>query len=217
MSRRPSVLIAEDHELMSQGLRAMLEDSCRIVGMVSDGRDVVDRVLKGTPDVLLLDLSLPHRTGLDILEELRDVAPGVRVVVVTMHVDAVLVDAALQLGAAAFIPKNADVEELRTAIAEVLEGRRYLSPRLPRQTYGSTTDRMGFMELTARQREIVRMIGRGLSTADMAASLGISEFTIHAHRKNIRRKLGLQTDFEMLRYAILVQLADDQQPPADAG
>lgn len=211
--RKPVVVIAEDHEMVSEGLRAMLADTCRIVACVADGLDVMPAVEKHQPDVLLLDLSLPHRTGLDVLEELQGGAPTVRVVVVTMHVDAVLVDASLQLGAAAFVPKNADVGELQTAIEEVMAGRRYVSPRLPRQTYGESTDHVGFAELTARQQEIVHMIGRGMSTADMAVELGITEFTVHFHRKNIRRKLGLQNDFEMLRYAILVELSKGQERP----
>jgi DNA-binding NarL/FixJ family response regulator len=215
MTFKPRLLIAEDHEMFSQGLRAMLGDTCRILATVADGRNVVPAVLRHEPDVLLLDLSLPHRTGLDILGELRTAAPAVRVVIVTMHVDAVLVDAALRIGAAAFVPKDAEVEELRTAIDEVLQGRRYVSPRLPRQTWGEGTDRMGFTELTARQQEIVGMVGRGMTTEDIAVALGISEYTVHFHRKNIRRKLGLESDFEMLRYAILVG-ATGQTPPEQA-
>jgi DNA-binding NarL/FixJ family response regulator len=209
MKGKPRVLIADDHEMFSQGLKAMLAPHCRIVECVADGRDVIPAVLRHTPDVLLLDLSLPHRTGLDILGELKDAAAGVRVVVLTMHVDAVLVDAALRLGAWAFVPKNAEVEEVRTAITEVMHDRRYVSPRLPRQTWGEGTDRMGFTELTTRQQEIVRMIGRGMTTEDIAAALGLSDFTVHFHRKNIRRKLGLESDFEMLRYAILVGLSEE--------
>jgi DNA-binding NarL/FixJ family response regulator len=215
MTFKPRLLIAEDHEMFSQGLRAMLGDTCRILATVADGRNVVPAVLRHEPDVLLLDLSLPHRTGLDILGELRTAAPAVRVVIVTMHVDAVLVDAALRIGAAAFVPKDAEVEELRTAIDEVLQGRRYVSPRLPRQTWGEGTDRMGFTELTTRQQEIVGMVGRGMTTEDIAVALGISEYTVHFHRKNIRRKLGLESDFEMLRYAILVGTTG-QAPPEQA-
>lgn len=211
MTRRPRLIIAEDHEMFRQGLQTMLGRHCQIVGSVRDGVDVVPAVLKHEPDILLLDLSLPHRTGLDILGDLRQVAPTLRVIVVTMHVDRVLVDASLRLGASGFVPKDATVEELRAAIAEVMDDRIYVSPRLPRQTWGEATDRMGFSELTARQQEIVRMIGRGMSTGDMAAALGLSEYTVHFHRKNIRRKLGLESDFEMLRYAILVGASEARQ------
>lgn len=211
MTRRPRVVIADDHEMFSQGLKVMLQDHCRIVATVPDGQDVVPAVHRHHPDILLLDLSLPHRTGLEILGDLHQSAPAVRVIVVTMHVDTVLVDSALRLGASAFVPKDAQVDELRTAIDEVMQGRRYVSPRLPKQTYGEVTDRMGFDQLTERQQEIVRMIGRGMTTQDVASALGIAENTVQFHRKNIRRRLGIDSDFGMLRYALLVELSED--PP----
>jgi DNA-binding NarL/FixJ family response regulator len=210
VTRRPRIVIAEDHEMFAQGLRTMLRNHCQIVDTVRDGLDVVPAVLKHEPDVLLLDLSLPHRTGLDILGDLHAAMPALKVVVVTMHVDTVLVDASLRLGASGFVPKDARVEELREAIDEVMQGRRYVSPRLPKQTWGEGADRLGFSELTARQQQIVRMLGRGLSTGEIAAGLGLSEYTVHFHRKNIRRKLGLESDFAMLRYAILVGLSEDK-------
>jgi DNA-binding NarL/FixJ family response regulator len=208
----PRVLIAEDHELFSQGLQAMLAGHCEVVGAVGDGAEVVASAKRLRPDVLLLDLSLPNRTGLDILRELRTVLPFVRVVVVTMHVDRVIVESALRAGAVGFVPKNAEVEELREAIEAAHAGRRYVSPSLPRMTWGEGGERMGFASLTARQQDIVRMVGRGLSTEQIAAELGLSEYTVHYHRKRIRQRLGLENDFEMLRYAILVGLSNGEAP-----
>jgi len=212
---RPTLVIAEDHEMFSQGLRTMLGKSCQVIATVRDGLDVVPTVLREEPDILLLDLSLPHRTGLDILGDLHEVLPDQRVIVVTMHVDRVMVDASLRLGAAGFVPKDATVEELMMAIGDVMQHRVHVSPRLPAQTWGGGADQMGFGELTARQQEIVRMIGRGMTTEDIAATLGISDYTVHFHRKNIRRKLGLTSDFEMLRYAILVGLSEHPEEPGD--
>ena len=214
MTRRPRLLVAEDHVLFSQGLVAMIGDEYRILAVVPDGADVAAAVRQHHPDVLLLDLSLPNRTGMDILGDLQTLDPTVRVVVVTMHVDPVLVDVAMRMGAAGFVPKDSDLDELRTAITEVLAGRRYVSPRLPRRgQHGGAMDRMGFDRLTPRQQEIVRMIGQGRTTEDMAAILGLSPHTVHFHRKNIRRLLGLDSDWAVLRYAILVGLSDS---PADS-
>ncbi len=214
MTSRPRLLLAEDHALFSQGLRAMLGRSYEIAGVVADGAAVVSAVEEHEPDVLLLDLSLPNRTGMDLLGDLRKAGATVPIVIVTMHVDRVLVEEAVRLGASAFVPKDADVDELRTAIGEVLQGRRYLSPRLPRRGRQDLEgDRLGFNQLTPRQQEIVRMIGRGLSTEEIAAELGLSAHTVNFHRKNIRRKLGLENDWEMSRYAILVGLSDT--PPPD--
>jgi DNA-binding NarL/FixJ family response regulator len=203
------IVIAEDHEMFTQGLQAMLRGRYEVVAAVRDGADVVPTVQDLKPDLLLLDLSLPHRTGLDILRDLKSIDPAVRVVVVTMHVDSVLVDAAMRLGASAFVPKDADFAELRRAIKEVRAGRRYLSPLLPRHKYeGSAEDRLGFSRLTPRQQEIVRLIGRGLSTEDIGRKLGISVHTVNFHRKNIRQQLGFDSDWAVLRFAILVELSE---------
>jgi DNA-binding NarL/FixJ family response regulator len=213
MKPKPRLLLAEDHELFSEGLRAMLGKEYVILGVVRDGGEVIAAVREHQPDVLLLDLSLPHRTGMDLLGDLKNLTAAPRVVVVTMHVDSVLVDTAISLGASAFVPKDASVDELRTAIEEVLEGRRYLSPRLPRRVRrGPEVDRLGFGRLTPRQQVIVRMIGQGLTTEQMAANLGLSPYTVQYHRKSIRQQLGLDTDWAMLRYAILVGLGDEETP-----
>jgi DNA-binding NarL/FixJ family response regulator len=188
----------------------MLGKDCDVVEVVRDGKDVVAAVKKHHPDILLLDLSLPNRTGMDILTDLRASQPEVRIVVVTMHVDPVLVDAAVGLGAAGFVPKDAGIEELKTAINEVAAGRRYVSRRIRRRgPRGNAVDRMGFSQLTPRQQEIVRMIGRGLKGEEIAEQLGLTLHTVRFHRKNIGRLLGLETEWAMVRYAILVEMAED--------
>jgi DNA-binding NarL/FixJ family response regulator len=206
-------VIAEDHDMVAQGFKAMLGKDCEVVEVVRDGKDVVAAVKKHRPDILLLDLSLPNRTGMDILTELRASRPEVRIVVVTMHVDPVLVDAAVGLGAAGFVPKDAGIEELKSAINEVAAGRRFVSRRIRRRgPRGNAVDRMGFSQLTPRQQEIVRMIGRGLKGEEIAEQLGLTLNTVRFHRKNIGRLLGLETEWAMVRYAILVGMAED---PAD--
>lgn len=209
MTRRPRLVVAEDHALFSQGLLALIGEEYKVLAVVQDGAEVAAAVQRYRPDILLLDLSLPNRTGMDILGDLQALEPAVRVVVLTMHVDPVLVDAAIRMGAAGFVPKDSDIEELRTAIAEVLDGRRYVSPRLPRRGHHGAADRLGFERLTPRQQEIVRMIGQGRTSEDMAATLGLSPHTVSFHRKNIRRQLGLDSDWAVLRYAILVGLAEE--------
>jgi DNA-binding NarL/FixJ family response regulator len=132
----------------------------------------------------------------------------VLVVVVTMHVDPAMVDGAVAAGAAGFVPKDAGVDELKAAIHEVIAGRRYVSPRIKRRgPRGNDVDRMGFAQLTPRQQEIVRMIGRGLTGEEIAEQLGLTLHTVHFHRKNIARILGLDSEWAMVRYAILVGMA----------
>jgi DNA-binding NarL/FixJ family response regulator len=210
MKGKTRLVIAEDHDMVAQGFKAMLGKDCDVVEVVRDGKDVVAAVKKHHPDILLLDLSLPNRTGMDILTDLRASQPEVRIVVVTMHVDPVLVDAAVGLGAAGFVPKDAGIEELKTAINEVAAGRRYVSRRIRRRgPRGNAVDRMGFSQLTPRQQEIVRMIGRGLKGEEIAEQLGLTLNTVRFHRKNIGRLLGLETEWAMVRYAILVEMAED--------
>lgn len=213
MRSRPRLLIAEDHDMVAQGLRAMLQKDHEIVEIVSDGKQVVPAVRRHHPDVLLLDLSLPHRTGMDVLTDLKSAAPDIRVVVVTMHVDPAMVDAALSLGAAGFVPKDAGVDELQAAISETMAGRRYVSPRVRRRGHrGSELDHLGFSQLTPRQQEIVRMIGRGLTSEEMAGELGLTVYTVRFHRKNIMRQLGMDSEWAMVRYAILVEMTEDADP-----
>lgn len=206
---KPRVILAEDHELVGQGLIAMLSADYDIVATITDGAQVVAGVSRQRPAVLLLDLSLPNRNGIDLLQELRSACPDVRVLVLTMHVDSHLVDMALKLGAAGFVPKSANVDELKTAIAEVLAGRRYVSPKLPKHSHhGGVADPMGFNRLTKQQQGIVRMIAKGMNSEQIARELGLSVWTVHFHRKSIRRVLGIRNDMEMHRYAILAGSGD---------
>lgn len=206
----PTLLLAEDHELVGQGLKAMLSADYDIVGLVHDGADVVAAVRRRKPDVLLLDLSLPHRNGIDILAELLKSDPGLRVLVLTMHVDPHLATMAMSLGAKGFIPKNAGLDELRTAIEVIREGGKYLSPKIPEKgKRDKVAGPMGFSQLTARQQNIVRMLGKGMSSEEIAAELGVTVHTVAFHRKSIRRALGVKSDGEMHRYAILVAMGEE--------
>lgn len=209
--KTPRLLLVEDHELVAQGLKALLSDHFTIAGVVRDGREVIDAVALHRPDVVLLDLSLPHRNGIDLLPELRALFPETRVLVVTMHADHVLAGLATRLGASGFVPKDCGVRELEEAISEVLAGRPYISKRIPIHTQKASWggSRMGFAQLTARQQAIVRLIGKGHNTEEIAEAIGISPHTVHFHRRNIRRVLGMQTEAEFLRYALLVQLSDE--------
>jgi DNA-binding NarL/FixJ family response regulator len=202
--KKPRIVLAEDHALVSQGIVAMLNRRYEVVATIADGSEVTDAVAQHQPDIVLLDLSLPNRNGIDLLPELRARCPDVPVLVVSMHVDSHLVEVALKLGAAGFVPKNARLDELRTAITEVLAGRRYISPTLPRRsTRGAVAEPIGYSRLTARQRRIMSMIAGGMSSEEIAAELGVTTWAVHYHRKNIRRALGIQSDLEMYRYAIL--------------
>ena len=206
MQRRAAVLIADDHPLVSHGLRELLRSSYTVVGTVADGREVHDAVERTKPDVLLLDLSMPHRNGLDLIPELVQAFPALKILVVTMHLDRTLADLALQGGAHGFVPKGASAEELTGAIRDVMNGERYVSPKIPRRSFrdGAALEDPTLDRLTPRQRQILDLIGQGKSSAQIAESLGVSPRTIEFHRAQIRKTLGISNEMGLLRYAIML-------------
>ena len=206
MQRRASVLIADDHPLVSQGLKELLRAAYNIVGTVGDGREVHAAVERTKPDVLLLDLSMPHRNGLDLIPELTTAFPTLRILVVTMHLDRTLADLALQAGAHGFLPKGASAEELTSAIRDVIEGERYISPKIPRRSFrdGAALEDPSLDRLTPRQRQILDLIGQGKSSGQIAELLSVSPRTIEFPRAQIRKTLGISNEMGLLRYAIML-------------
>ena len=206
---RARLIIADDHRLVVQGLEQMLAPRYEVVGVAYDGLELLGVLKRTEADVVLLDLSLPGRSGLDILPDIRKIQPDLKVLVLTMHADRVLAEAALAAGALAFVPKDAGMEELKLALTEVLAGRRFVSARVPKSSHRVALDALhpSLAKLTERQHAIMRMLGRGLSSGEIAAELGLSENTITFHRKRIRAILGLKSEWELTRQAILVHLA----------
>lgn len=208
MPGRLRLVLGDDHHLLVESLRAALKLRHEVVAVAHTAEAIVEAVRKHQPDVLLLDLSLPERSGLDIIPDLLIAAPLTRIVIVTMHLERALADAALRAGAMAFVPKDAGLEELERAIQLAVRGATFVSPRMP-----ATTDRAthiaahaALAQLTPRQHEIVRLIADGLTTPEIASRLGLSAHTVTFHRTNIREKLGVDSSREMMRYAVLLKL-----------
>lgn len=217
MSARTRLLIVEDHPLVAQGLRALLEPDHDVVAIVNDSAKALLNIERTRPDVVLLDLSMPRRNGIELLPDIRAEYPALKVLVVTMHVDRSLADMAFSAGAHGFVPKESTAKELRAAIAAVLAGERFLSARVPRRAYRSpnvlrdpTLDR-----LTPRQLQILRLLGEGKSGAEIAEALHLSIRTIEFHRAGIRRVLGIANEHGLVRYAIMAGLANPAAPPQE--
>jgi DNA-binding NarL/FixJ family response regulator len=202
------VVIADDHPLVAQGLRALIAPLCDVVALVEDARQLEAAVAEHRPDLLLLDLSMPYRNGLELLPLLKERFPALRILVVTMHLDRALAEQAFLCGADGFIPKEAPAEELQTAIVSVLHGRRYLSPRVPKRGLhdGRSLADARLDRLTPRQREVVRLLGQGKRTAEIAVLLGLSVRTVEFHRAGARRALGITTEWGLVRFAIMARL-----------
>jgi len=214
---RPRLVIADDHRVMVQGLRQMLGKSFRIVGVAYAGEELL-HLLEDTPaDCLLLDLSLPGRSGLDALPDIRALQPELRIVVLTMHSDRILAEASLAAGAHGFVPKDSPMEEVEKALHEVLAGRRYLSPAVPKSTHrlGLDAAHLALSHLTPRQHEILRLIAQGMSSEEIGEEIGLTTGTISFHRARIRKVLALSTEWELVRFAILLNLATDGEEPEE--
>jgi DNA-binding NarL/FixJ family response regulator len=216
---RPRLVIADDHRLLVEGLRRMLARRFEVVGVAYTGDELLKLLERVSADVLILDLSLPGRSGIDLLPDIRRVQPDLRVLVVTMHVDRILAEAALAAGATGFVPKDSGMEEVEVGLREVLAGRRYLSPRVPRHTLRVGLDAIhaSLARLTPRQQTILRLVGEGRTSAEIGAKLGLSEATITFHRQRIRKALGLSSEWALLRHALLVYLAASDVEPPRAG
>lgn len=207
---RARLVLIDDHGLMLEGLRAALQDSYDVVALVGSGAEGVRAVRKHHPDLVLLDLSLPDQSGLEVIQELHGIAARVKILVVTMHRDRVLADAAIQSGAQGFVPKDADVAELRHAVSEVLAGNTYISPLVPKRLSYRSTDKLQFAlsQLTPTQQRIIRLIGEGRSSAAIGRRLHLTKNTITFHRVRIRQTLGLKDEWALLRHAILIRLSE---------
>lgn len=217
-SVRPRLILADDHRLLVEGLRQMLGTRYSVVGVVHDGEALLDLLRTTQADCLLLDLSLPGRSGLELLPEIQYLQPDLRILVLTMHVDRILAEASLASGALGFVPKDSRLGELETALDEVLAGRRYLSPRVPKTSHRMGLDavHLSLSRLTRRQQEILRFLGEGKSSAEIAQTLKLTVSAVTWHRAHIRKALGLRTEWELARFAILVHLATSEDAPGPA-
>lgn len=213
---RPRLIIADDHKILVESLRTMLAKRFEIAGTAHDG-DSLLALLADTPaDCLLLDLSMPGRSGLELLPDIRARYPKMKVLVVTMHVERILAEAVMRAGANGFIPKDSGMEELSEAIRAVLADRSWVSPRVPAAEpvpIDEETPR-GLAALTPRQMEILRLIGQGRSSADIAEYLGVSVHTVTFHRTRIRQLLGLPNEWGLSRLALLLQVGTHAPAPA---
>jgi DNA-binding NarL/FixJ family response regulator len=214
---KPKLFLVDDHQLLLQGLRLALQRDYDIVGETLTGATVVEGCRALSPDVVLLDLSLPDRSGLEVITDLHAELPGIKILVVTMHADRIMADASLQSGAHGFVPKDAGIPELKVAIDAVLAGERFVSDLVPKKSrrFAPGDAALGLSRLTPRQREIVRLLGEGKSSADIAAAIHLKPETITFHRGRIRQILGIDSEWGLVRYALLVRMSEEEakEPP----
>ena len=205
--RRGRVLLGDDHALVIEGFRRILEGEFDVIGAAEDGKALVSEALRLKPDVILIDISLPLLNGLEAARRIRKDLPEAKIVFLTMHADLSYLRDAFRLGASGYILKNSAGKELLKAVRDVLAGRTYLAPELAKAIPDPRL-RQDFEEgripgLTARQVEVLRLIGSGQTNDDIAASLGITVRTVRFHRSEIERKLGISGTPALTQYAIV--------------
>jgi DNA-binding NarL/FixJ family response regulator len=205
--KRSRVLIADDHSMVIDGLRALLEPEYEVVGAVNDGRAVLPEVRRLQPDVVVIDISMPLLNGLDCARQLRDAGCTAKILILTMHPDATLAQEALAAGASGYVLKSSPGSELKAALGDVLRGRIYLSAAVTRdmdEVMGRMTSihEDVWARLTPRQREVLQLLAEGKSHKEVANVLNISVKTAEYHKYAILDKLGLKTNAELVQYAI---------------
>ncbi len=205
--RRPRVLLADDHLLVAEALESLLAPEFDLVGVVEDGRALVEAAGKLRPDVIVADVTMPHLNGIDALVQLRQGGDRTPVVFLTMHRDVTFARRALDAGASGFVLKHSASVELVAAIRAALQGKTYLTPQLAGEVLEAMKEgpeRAGgpVASLTPRQREVLQLLAEGRSAKEIAANLGISARTVEFHKYQMMETLDLHTNAELIHFAI---------------
>ena len=201
---RPSLLIVDDHEVVIEGLIRLLGDRFNIIGTLTDGRTVVEDVLRLRPDLLLLDLSIPNVSGLEILRRLNARKIPFKAVVLTMHADPSLAVESLRTGASAFVLKQSSGSELERALQLVLDGGTYLPAQITKHAlllmvHGVDPDRV---DLTEREMDVLRLVARGHRAKEIAAALRVSTRAVEAIKYRVMQRLNMHSTAELVRFTL---------------
>lgn len=207
-----SILLADDHQLMRQGLAALLSrhSDMKVVGEASDGRTAVALARQHSPDVVLMDITMPDLNGIEATRQLMAASPNARVIALSAHSDLRSAGEMLKAGAKGYLVKDGIFEELLQAIAAVSSGKVYLSPKVAsimhtNGTSGQNGDGNGvsaFERLSPREREVLQLMAEGRATKEIALDLSVSVKTVETHRRQIMEKLNLYSVAELTKYAI---------------
>lgn len=211
MDATKKIVIAEDHTILRDGLRSLLnsDEQCEVVGEAADGLEAIRCIEQCSPDLILLDLSMPRMSGASVIKEVKARFPEVKVLALSVHDSEEYILETFQLGADGYCTKAASHSELLMAIGSVLSGKRYISPDISDKVLeGFIEERKtlktasSWESLTQREKEVLKMVGEGYKNKEIADFLCISVKTVQKHRANIMRKLNLHTASLLTSYAI---------------
>jgi len=202
---RHKIILADDHEIVLDGLRRILEPEFEIVATCADGRELLSAIETLKPEVAVADISMPILNGLDALRQSKSAHFRTRFVFLTGSADVALATQAFRLGASGYVLKHAAAEELVGAIREALEGRTYITPRIANEVLQNLMNQPAGAPadgLTSREREVLQLLAEGKVIKEIAAVLNVSPRTVEFHKNNIVTKTGLRTNAELARYAV---------------
>lgn len=219
MAEKKTILIVDDHPFFREGLKSLLAQDATVdlVGEAASGEECLKKAKKLRPDLVILDISLPDRSGLEVTREIRKQLPATRVIILSMHLRVDYVTKAFRSGATGYVTKEAAPERLFECIQCVSRGDYFMDPslhhavveKLMAQTEQRAADEeSGYSALTQREQEILRLLAEGLSAKEVADKLFISQKTVENHRSNIMKKLDLHSVVELVRYAAKFGLID---------
>jgi two-component system response regulator NreC len=205
-----TIVLADDHHIVRQGLRALLEaePDFAVTGEAADGLVAAGLVERLKPDVLVLDLMMPGLNGLDVVRQVRQRSPQTRVIILSMHANEAYVLEALRNGVVGYVLKDSTASDLAQAVREAAAGRRYLSPPLSERAIEAYVHKADaapldlYETLSGREREVLHLAAEGYNNTEIAARLCISARTVETHRANVMRKLGLHSQTDLIRYAL---------------
>jgi DNA-binding NarL/FixJ family response regulator len=201
---RSRVLIADDHSVVAEGLRSLLEKKYEVVGIVPDGRELLVQAPELKPDVIVLDIGMPLLNGLDAADRLLSSLPQIKFVFLTMNDDPNLAAAALKLGAVGYVLKHTAASELLKAVSEVLQGRSYVTAKLRAENWAVREARARHFskELTRRQQEVVQLLAEGRPMKEVAAILKVSAKTVMFHKYRIMQSFNLKNNADLVLFAL---------------
>jgi DNA-binding NarL/FixJ family response regulator len=201
---RPCFLIADDHTIFAEALRVYLEKTYPVVGVVPDGRAMIEEAIALRPDVVIVDVGMPRLNGLDAAKRIKELAPEVKFIFLTMQDDPNLAAAVLELGPVAFVLKHSAGPELLKAIEQVLQGKSYVTPKLRAEDWVATKARARqySKDMTPRQRDVVQLFAEGRSMKEIAGLLDLSEKTVEFHKHHIMESFHLRSNADLVLFAL---------------
>jgi len=201
------ILIADDHQMFNDGMKMMLlpESNIQVVGQVFSGKDVMDAIHRLQPNVVLLDINMPHLNGLEAAAQIMKDFSTIQVIMLTMYNDKKFIEDCQKMGVQGYVLKNSGIDEVVEAINQVVAGKKYYDPKLTKSVAANQHGDDFFMkqfQLTKREIEIIGLIGRSFTNEEIADKLFLSIATVKTHRNNINLKLSINKPADLVKFAI---------------